>query len=58
MTLISTPMSKVTVEERDELLKENKRIKDELEYIKKATTKQMYLADLKTLRKKLETVFV
>lgn len=57
MYLLSTPMSKVTIEERDELLKENEEIKKELEYIKSTTTKQMYINDLNNLRKKFEKMF-
>lgn len=55
--LISTPMSKVTIEERDELLKQNDEIKKQLDYIKKTTEKQMYKNDLNTLRSKLEKEF-
>lgn len=55
--LISTPMSKVTIEERDELLKLNEEIKNELEYIKKTSEKQMYINDLNSLRKDLEKDF-
>ena len=47
-------MSKFTIEERDELLKQNEEIKKELEYIKNTTEKQMYLNDLKELRKIIE----
>lgn len=57
MTLISTPMSKCTIEERDELLKQNEAIKKELDYIRNTTEKQMYLNDLNTLRKELEKDF-
>ena len=57
MELISTPMSKVTIEERDELLKQNEAMKKELEYIKNTTEKQMYLNDLNDLRKELEKDF-
>ena len=57
MELISTPMSKCTSEERDELLKQNEEIKKELEYIKKTTEKQMYINDLNDLRKQLEKDF-
>lgn len=57
MELISTPMSRCTIEERDELLKENESIKKELEYIKKTTEKQMYINDLDTLKKELEKDF-
>ena len=55
--LIGTPMSKVTIEERDELLKQNEEMKKELEYIKKTTEKQMYINDLTNLRKELEKDF-
>lgn len=57
MDLITTPMSKVTIEERDELLKQNESLKQELDYIKKTTEKQMYLNDLSNLRKELEKDF-
>lgn len=55
--LISTPMSRCTKEERDELLKKNKELKKELDYITKTTEKQMYINDLKKLRKDLENDF-
>ena len=57
MDLISTPMSKVTIEERDELLRQNEAMKKELEYIKNTTEKQMYINDLNNLRKDLEKDF-
>ena len=57
MELISTPMSKVTIEERDELLKQNEEMKNKLEYIKKTTEKQMYLNDLANLKKEIEKDF-
>ena len=57
LELISTPMSKCTIEERDELLKQNEAIHKELEYIKKTTEKQMYINDLTKLRKELEKDF-
>lgn len=57
MYLLSTPMSKVTIEERDELLKENEAIKKELEYIRKTTIQKMYLNDLTELRKKYDKIF-
>lgn len=56
-TLISTPMSKVTIEERDELMKQNEEIKKELEYIKKTPEKQMYINDLNNLKKELKSDF-
>lgn len=57
MDLISTSMSKVTIEERDELLKQNEDIRKELDYIKKTSEKQMYLNDLQDLRKYIEKDF-
>lgn len=57
MELISTPMSKVTIEERDELLKQNEAMKKELAYIKNTSEKQMYINDLNNLRKELEKDF-
>ena len=57
MELISTPMSRVTIEERDELLKQNQTMKQELEYIRRTSEKQMYLNDLVALRKELEKDF-
>lgn len=58
MNLISTSMSKVTIEERDELLKQNEEIKKELDYIKKTSEKQMYINDLTELKKELKKDFV
>ena len=57
MELLSTAMSKVTIEERDELLKQNEAIRKELEYIKKTPEKTMYVNDLDKLRKELEGDF-
>ena len=57
MALISTPMSKCTIEERDELLKQNEDIKKELEYIRNTSEKQMYINDLNELKKELEKDF-
>lgn len=58
MSLVSTvPFSKCTIEERDELLKQNEAIKSELEYIRNTTEKQMYINDLNNLRKELEREF-
>lgn len=54
MNLISTPMSKCTIEERDELLKQNEEIRNELEYIKNTTEKQMYLNDLNKLYEEIK----
>ena len=51
--LISTPISKLTKEEYEALLKENEDIKREIEYITKTTYEEMYLNDLKNLRKEI-----
>ncbi len=56
-TLLSVPISKLTKEEYEALLKENESIKKELEYIKNTTIEDMYLKDLKDLRKALESDF-
>ena len=55
--LLSTAISKCTVEEKEELLQKNKEIKEELEYIKKTTEVQMYINDLDTLRSELTSDF-
>jgi DNA topoisomerase-2 len=54
---IKTPISKLTKDERDALLKRNKEIHAEIKYIEKTTTKNMYLNDLKKLNKDLEGQF-
>ena len=54
MSLVSTvPFSRCTIEERNELLKQNEKIKNELDYIKATTEKQMYINDLNELKKEL-----
>ena len=58
IVLMQTPMSKVTIEERDELLKQNEEIRRELEYIRSTTIEQMYINDLIELRKKIEKDFI
>lgn len=57
MELITTSMSKCTIEERDELLKKNEELKKEIEYIKKTTETKMYLNDLAQLKKDIEKDF-
>ena len=52
-TLLAVQISKLTQEEKEEILKRNNEIKQELEYIKNTTIEQMYLNDLKNLRKEL-----
>ena len=55
--LISTPISKLTKEEYEALLKENEDIKREIEYITNTTIEEMYLNDLKDLRKEFVSEF-
>ena len=57
-SLLSYPMSKLTKEEYDALLKENQEIKKELQYVMDTTTKDMYLNDLNALNKTLKEDFV
>lgn len=56
-SLLSYPMSKLTKEEYDELLKENQSIKKELQYVIDTTIKDMYLNDLTALNKTLKEDF-
>lgn len=56
-SLLSVAISKLTKEEYEALLKENESIQKELEYIKNTTIEEMYLKDLKDLRKTLEPDF-
>lgn len=58
MSLLGTPMSKLTKEEQESLLKENQEIKKELDYIKNTTEKEMYINDLKDLKSKIKKEFV
>lgn len=51
--VLSVQVSKLTQEEKEEILKRNIEIEKELEYIKNTTIEQMYLDDLKNLRKEL-----
>lgn len=51
--LISTPMSKLTLEEVKALEEENGKIKEELDYIKGTSEREMYLNDLTVLKKEL-----
>ena len=56
-TLLAVPISKLTKEEYEELLKENEDIKNEIAYIKNTTIEEMYLKDLADLKKKLANDF-
>lgn len=57
VSLLSTPMSLLTEEEKQKLLKENEQIKSDLDYIKNTTVEDMYLNDLKELKKQLKSEF-
>lgn len=56
-SMLSVAISKLTKEEYEALLKENESIRKELDYIKNTTIEEMYLKDLKDLRKQLEGDF-
>ena len=56
-SVLSIQISKLTDEEKKELLKKNKEIEKELDYIKNTNIKDMYIKDLKTLKKDLENDF-
>ena len=56
-SVLSIQISKLTEEEKKEILKKNKEIEKELEYIKKTTIKDMYINDLKILKKEIEKDF-
>lgn len=50
MKLISTPLSKCTIDEINELQLKNAELVNELDYLKRTTEKEMYINDLKELR--------
>ena len=57
-SVLTIQISKLTDEEKAELIKKNKEIMDELEYIKNTTIKDMYLNDLNDLKKLFKNEFV
>ena len=57
IALINTPMSKVTKEERDKIIKESENIRKQIEKITKTTEREMYVNDLKELRDRLAKEF-
>ena len=57
MNLFSTPMSKCTMEEKNELERKNIELRNELQYLKSMTEKEMYLDDLKNLRSDIQKDF-
>lgn len=56
-TLLAVEISKLTDEEKAELQKKNKELQKELEYIKATSIEDMYLNDLKRLKKELAEDF-
>ena len=56
-SVLTVQISKLTDEEKKDLLNKNKQIEKELKYIKKTTIKDMYLNDLNELKKEFETEF-
>ena len=56
-SVLSIQISKLTEEEKKELLKKNKEIEKELKYIKDTDIKDMYINDLKKLRTELKMKF-
>lgn len=56
-SVLSIQISKLTEEEKKELLKKNKEIEKELDYIQNTSITDMYIKDLKTLKKEIEQDF-
>lgn len=56
-SVLQVAISKLTIEEHDELLRKNKELRDELLYIQKTTEREMYLNDLIELHHELEEEF-
>jgi hypothetical protein len=56
-TVLSLPISKLTKEEHDELLSKIPELQKEIEYITNTPIKEMYINDLKDLRKDLKKEF-
>ena len=58
VSVLSVEISKLTDEDKAELRKKNEEIRKELEYIKATDIRDMYLDDLKKLRKELANDFL
>lgn len=56
-SVLSIQVSKLTQEEREELLKKNDELKKELEYIQSTSEKNMYIRDLVQLHNQYESLF-
>lgn len=57
ISLINTPMAKLTKEEIESLQAQNKEINEKLDYIKTTSIEEMYLNDLNDLKKNLKSIF-
>lgn len=57
ITLLSTPMSRLTAEEVIALKEQNKEINAQLDYIKKTSVQDMYLNDLTNLKNAIKKYF-
>lgn len=57
-SVLSCPISKLTDEEVKELLKQNKQLRDQLDYIQKTTPEEMFINDLSELKKKIKDDFM
>lgn len=55
--LLAVQLSKLTQEEKEEILRKNKEIEEELAYIKNTTIEDMYLNDLTALKKEMQSDF-
>lgn len=56
-SVLQLAISKLTKEERDEIVRKSQEIKSEIKYIKQTPIKDMYIYDLINLHNKLETEF-
>lgn len=57
-SVLSCPISKLTDEEVKELMKQNKQLREQLDYITKTTPEEMFLNDLSDLKKKIKDDFL
>ena len=55
--LLKIQVSKLTKEEKEEIMKRNKELEEELLYIKNTSIEAMYIDDLKKLKKEIEKEF-
>ena len=55
--LLKIQVSKLTKEEKEDIMKRNKELEEELLYIKNTSIEAMYIDDLKKLKKEIEKKF-